>query len=1000
MAASIPTDPTRKPVFIAGDYRAHLAELYQQATIVGLPSPQDVGPLLLEQLYVPLSFSPERARAPKERFYLPKALADSRHLVVLGDPGSGKSTLVKVIVDQFGRSQPTELAQRFGKLTPIPIILRDYNVRTWRSYRDMFESYVIDLKRRAPELSYLESAWLIEQLQAGEAIVLLDGLDEVGSRADREHLRDKIIFPLVRTFSDAYVMLTSRIVGYEEVSFERPEVVLFNESYRKPNEVRSIQPVASYRNTSPKSLHESSLPFLPEGRVITPPLERFYLVPFNDEDIAQFIQRWYVVRENDLVKREEAVKSLASAIRQSDSVRQLAGTPALLTLMALVHRVFTYLPNGRIELYDKVAEAYLHTLDQAKFGRQYPATLQEMKRRLARVGYELQNRRQHTYEKSETERNMLATEAEVLHWLTEAIAEKNDGDQAAAREEAENFLAHVAHRSGLLIPRGPHEYAFAHLTFQEYFAAQHMARNRKTLAQECGKRITLRYWHETLCLLFEILGKAEDEVSDELFDDLRAASEKASAQASQFRTATAELFAALTIDSQNGLSPRKRREAAGFALTELSDNYNDEIVKTLRELPQVGVGSFETLINRWLDAQLTDTTAKLGDNFFITGLSLTDEITNDWQTRLVAWVESLGYRAINEHQMFDLALIGASNKTTRAELCPWLSLQFPLPLWFVDIGWYWGGAISFAELYREPLESLPDNSLALRLLHECNIGQALSNSLLIRAAMLLFANGDEASTRAIALDFARSFSEESEITFALARASQSKRADTLALAFTLTRECDLAGSCTRSLVGPRVRHLIDPPGRNLVALAHSLVASLLAPPPVSESTGQRLTIPNASEWLIFAPKHSRYTLTIATLIAQATTATDEWTCLQALNALLALGKGTPEICAVRHALVAKGYAQPDAFSFPADMTEMTETAEFRAQLPDLMQLCFIYSPENKEGQDWINPADFAPDSPHARFFTSEPREFFIAAAAVLDPENETDLLEAAMGNLA
>ncbi len=206
----------RAPKFIKGDYALRLAWLYEQATIVGLPSPQDVGPIRLEQVYVPLSFSPERAREPKERFYLPKALADSRHLVILGDPGSGKSTLVKVIVDQFGRSQDTQLSQRFGKLTPIPIILRDYNVREWHSYAYMLDSYVADLKRRVPELDYLHYEWLLEQLQTGEAILMLDGLDEVGSRIDRLHLRDRVVLPLLHRFPSAYFLLT---IAFQKKNF-------------------------------------------------------------------------------------------------------------------------------------------------------------------------------------------------------------------------------------------------------------------------------------------------------------------------------------------------------------------------------------------------------------------------------------------------------------------------------------------------------------------------------------------------------------------------------------------------------------------------------------------------------------------------------------------------------------------------------------------------------------------------------------------------------------
>ena len=124
---------------------------------------------------------------------------------------------------------------------------------------------------------------------------------------------------------------------------------------------------------------------------------------------------------------------------------------------------------------------------------------------------------------------------------------------------------------------------------------------------------------------------------------------------------------------------------------------------------------------------------------------------------------------------------------------------------------------------------------------------------------------------------------------------------------------------------------------------------------------------------------------------QAETADNDWARLQALNALLALGQGTPARCAARRALLEQGLAQPDTFSFPAPLAAAAAAPEFRAQLPELLQLVFLHSPENKADEDWVKPADFDPASPVARFFISEPREFFLHAAEVLDPQGETEL---------
>jgi hypothetical protein len=158
-----------------------------------------------------------------------------------------------------------------------------------------------------------------------------------------------------------------------------------------------------------------------------------------------------------------------------------------------------------------------------------------------------------------------------------------------------------------------------------------------------------------------------------------------------------------------------------------------------------------------------------------------------------------------------------------------------------------------------------------------------------------------------------------------------------------------------------------------------------------ERDNQPLSTPGASEWLLFAPGDAAYAPTVELLRRQAGQAGDDWTRLQALNALLALGRGTPAHCRERRALVEKAHAQPDKFTFPAALAPATGTPEFRAQLPELIQLIFLYSPENEAGEDWVNPADFDPAQPAVRFFTSEPREFFILAADTLDPKGETEL---------
>src|SRR5262249_13072866 len=118
-------------------------------------------------------------------------------------------------------------------------------------------------------------------------------------------------------------------------------------------------------------------------------------------------------------------------------------------------------------------------------------------------------------------------------------------------------------------------------------------------------------------------------------------------------------------------------------------------------------------------------------------------------------------------------------------------------------------------------------------------------------------------------------------------------------------------------------------------------------------------------------------------------ATDDWTRLLALSALLSLGEGTPEMCAERNVLLKKGIRSSKKFTFPKELHSETETTEFRKKLPELLEIIYLHNPDDI----WLWPEFFGASRPESKYFLSKPREFFILAADALDPEGETELGE-------
>ena len=61
---------------------------------------------------------------------------------------------------------------------------------------------------------------LLDVIRTGQGLLLLDGIDEIGSVKVRESLRD-IVHEMSHLFPDCRWMMTSRSVGYDEVPFHQ-----------------------------------------------------------------------------------------------------------------------------------------------------------------------------------------------------------------------------------------------------------------------------------------------------------------------------------------------------------------------------------------------------------------------------------------------------------------------------------------------------------------------------------------------------------------------------------------------------------------------------------------------------------------------------------------------------------------------------------------------------------------------------------------------------------
>ncbi|MGQ0501832.1 MAG: NACHT domain-containing protein [Panacagrimonas sp.] len=440
-------------------YRQQLSRATEKITLLGLPTlwmelARTDDPLL-RQLFVTPAVSPLAQEAKAEEpdatgaLHPLDALHEHRQVVLLGAPGSGKSTLGQWLV-WYACQQSGEAPDWFRPLVPVLLSLRDLKLGGLPGAAEPGEAAASlkDLLDRHAQVqstasgAYAQVGPVVDAaIAAGQALLVVDGYDEVP--ADQLPALRALLRRALRQDPGNVWVITSRPVGYDAAPLHR----------RDRPEDRSATPEAA----------------LPASAVL-------HLQPFDDRRIHSFADAWYRLMSPGPEEGRGLSERFQRTVADHPGTRTLARTPNLLALMVMVFRQRQLLPDGRAELYGLITEAYLESIDAARFGRNRgevgdEVPLKVKRQWLARLGFEMQRQRQRASQASES---LVFDREMVLGWLREAITATHP--QLAAQENfVEFYLRWLQARTGLLIERGQNQFSFVHLSFQEYFCALYLA---------------------------------------------------------------------------------------------------------------------------------------------------------------------------------------------------------------------------------------------------------------------------------------------------------------------------------------------------------------------------------------------------------------------------------------------------------------------------------------------------------------------------------------------
>lgn len=230
-----------------------------------------------------------------------EALKRYRHMAVLGDPGAGKTTMLKYLCLLSAQAKISGLPD-----FPVFVTLNRYAKASQTSLMDFIVDDVAERYGFPQPRPFLES-----RLEEGAVLLLLDGLDEVtvASLRDAEAIYRRAaneINRLATRYPRCPIVVTSRRAGWKGL--------------------------------------------------LAPTFRTMTVLDFTWEDIQRFIDNWFG-EGSDRARRLQAVLS------QQTRMQSLAANPLLLSLIAIVFERDLELPERRAKLYERCVQVLLTEWD-------------------------------------------------------------------------------------------------------------------------------------------------------------------------------------------------------------------------------------------------------------------------------------------------------------------------------------------------------------------------------------------------------------------------------------------------------------------------------------------------------------------------------------------------------------------------------------------------------------------------------------------------------------
>ncbi|HTK18224.1 MAG TPA: SMEK domain-containing protein [Mucilaginibacter sp.] len=381
----------------------------------------------------------------------------NEHLVILGNPGAGKSSTIKYSICKILEDDESIFSNNdIYRYMPFRIELHKYNQAKVLQNVSFADFLVKTLASEYQTNISLER--MIKILTFFPCLLFFDGIDEIFDIQERINVRNDIK-NFASSYPDARVVVTSRYESYEEVSFDDFYELEVNN--------------------------------------------------FNQDQLQDYVHKWYKQEEPDANRRQQEIQGCLAQLEHVEG--ELKYNPLLLSLILILYRNELELPTNKLSIYEGCTNTIVEHRDEKEKKLKFSLQVNNKNSIFASIAF-------WQFDNSNRKINNTIVQRHVKDYLMQNgdIEDEHDAEKAAVE-----FLEFAKVRSIYFENKFTHktflEYFAAYYIFSKYYISE----SKQHFYEILSKNLGLSSWAVVLELLIykidsiviepKVMGKIIDE---------------------------------------------------------------------------------------------------------------------------------------------------------------------------------------------------------------------------------------------------------------------------------------------------------------------------------------------------------------------------------------------------------------------------------------------------------------------------------------------------------